>query len=108
MMDHVPPRRYNRGENFFGTRADYEAPIRYADSGAACPATCEAMTLPQLMQKAVNKDGDKIAMRVERDANGQAPEPIGVGNAPGMPDNEWTTWTYEQYNDGGVARSEFC
>ena len=56
------------------------------------------------MVEAKKRKGSEVAMRVERDGEGQAPPAKGPGDAPSMPDNEWTTWTYEQYYKGVGCR----
>ena len=57
-------------------------PVRYAASG---PASMKVGTLWELFKTAVAKQGDSVAMRVEKPG------------APKDKEGEWVTWTYKEY-----------
>jgi len=76
------------------TRPDAIRAIQYAQTGPASKETRPPESFVAMMQRAVARHGDSPALRTERplpplDANGKAP--------PALPENEWKTWTWEQY-----------
>eukprot|EP00040_Diaphanoeca_grandis_P016159 m.83257 g.83257 ORF g.83257 m.83257 type:complete len:749 (+) comp25609_c0_seq2:162-2408(+) len=75
---------------------DQVLPIKYGP-GFTSKEESPARTITDVFQAAVKANPDKIALRVERGlpstfVKGEAPPPT-------LPDNEWTTWTYQQYYD---------
>lgn len=112
-----PYSTYSGDGPFWTTDIDGDIPIQYAESGMASEAETPAETLPAVFKRAVERHGDKIALRVERPL-----KPLGPKETPppALPDNQWKTWTYKEYYDeasivarglatlGATARSSSC
>jgi len=85
---------------FFVMEADACQKIRYSGKGPGSKEVNPALTIHGLLDLAVEKNGDKLAMRVERvkeeETKRWVPPPKEVTS---LPDNEWVTWTYKQYKD---------
>ncbi len=76
------------------------AEIRFAKTGLGSEEVCPAMTLPEMLRKAVANHGDKPALRVER----PLPKLIKPGHAEeGGPAETWKTWTYKEYHDEAMV-----
>jgi len=95
-------------------KADACAEIKYAKKGPGSKEENPPETIMQLMKACVEKYPHKVAMRVERVKNSEGrwvtPDPVKEGgrvSAPALPDSEWKTWTYEEFNDvcNAVAKS---
>lgn len=72
-----------------------EVDIRFAKTGVASLEAAPPTTLSAVFKEAAEKKPDKIAMRVER----PLPVPVDGKAPPGLPADQWTTWTYKQYYD---------
>lgn len=85
--------RYEGEGPWFTCDPSASLPIRTAKVGAASLEECKALTLIQLLQSAAELKGDKPALKVER------PVPALEDNKapPALPDEQWTTWTWNQY-----------
>ena len=95
---------YDDGRPVFGTTRDYEHPIRYSGSGMASEREIPSATLPALFARAAEKAGDRVALRVERDASGEAPAVVhGQPPPPPLAAAAWQTWTYRQFYEQACA-----
>jgi len=86
---------YEEKGSFYTCDGTDEVKVRFAPKGAASEQTCPAQTLTSLFQQAASSKKDKIALRVER----SLPAVDGKKWPPALPDDQWTTWTYQQYYD---------
>eukprot|EP00930_Biecheleria_cincta_P095411 TRINITY_DN87373_c0_g1_i1.p1 TRINITY_DN87373_c0_g1~~TRINITY_DN87373_c0_g1_i1.p1 ORF type:complete len:772 (-),score=144.78 TRINITY_DN87373_c0_g1_i1:178-2313(-) len=66
---------------------------RLSRTGVASEEGCPPTTLPQLLKKCAAEKGDKPVMKAER----PVPAMTGKDVPPALPDEEWTTWTYQSY-----------
>jgi len=92
--DEVPT--YQPDVVHYRIRPDDFRPIRFAKTGVASKEMTPPETIVDTFKRAVARHGDSPALKVERpmpplDASGKAP--------PALPENEWTTWTWQQYYD---------
>ena len=76
---------------FWSSNIEAEAQIRVDESDPT-----PSFTLPEAFKRAVERSGEKIALRVERpvpplNEDGSVP--------PSLPMEDWTTWTFSQYYD---------
>ena len=68
-------------------------PVRFSNSGAASEKYCPAMTLPSIFKMAMERRGDKVALRVERGL----PEYVkGQDVPPSEPLENWASWTWKE------------
>jgi len=68
---------------------------RFAATGAASAEVIPATTLPKLLSKVKETNGDKVAFMVER----PLPELVDGKPPPALPLDQWQQWTYAQYLD---------
>eukprot|EP00035_Acanthoeca_spectabilis_P020663 m.434004 g.434004 ORF g.434004 m.434004 type:complete len:774 (+) comp17653_c0_seq1:109-2430(+) len=70
-----------------------ERPIFYTKSGLASEEVSPATTVGALFKRAVDKRGDKFALRIEAGL----PEPDGKDVPPALPLEQWKSWTWAEY-----------
>ena len=78
------------------SRADSVMQPRLAKSGPASSEDCPPVTLQELLKKAAEEKGDKLALKVERPCPSLGSD---GGAPPAFPDEEWKAWTYREYYD---------
>jgi len=74
--------------------------IRFAKIGIASEKETPARTMIQVFQQAVNRHGDKVALRIERPV-----PPLGSNKQwpPALPLSQWKCWTFQEYYDDCFA-----
>ena len=83
-----------------GVDKDFNLVPRYAPQGIASKEGCPARTIPQMMQLAVDKRPDSVALRYERVNGAQPPLRMvdGAPVAPSLPWDQWTPLTWSEYH----------
>lgn len=85
---------YPAGEGpWYSCKADATMAPRLSRFGAASSEGCPPSTLPELLKKCAAEKGDKPVMKAER----PIPDMMGKDVPPALPDEQWTTWTYQSY-----------
>lgn len=72
---------------------DGEHSIRYPKLGYLSEKECPTEILGNLFHKAAEQGGDNVALAVEW----PVPPRAGPKNAPSLPEEEWTKWSWKQY-----------
>lgn len=78
------------GDQYTGVGKDFVQKIRVSKTGVA---SRPPITFAQAFRDAARVSGDKLALAVERPANGTFDSP------DAFPAEEWTTWTWKQYEE---------
>jgi len=104
--------QYETGPGKAQCHKDYEHPINYAETGPASEKENPTTTIPALLRAAAETNGDKAAMRVEREGgkpNGATPgaaafaakqlrSPLDAPpSQPRTVKEAWCEWTYREY-----------
>lgn len=89
--------KYEGKGPFYVMNKDSEATIRYAPSGPASKEACPPRTMVDIFAQAAKSSGDKVALMVERDAQGNTPADVDGRPAKAFPEEKWTKWTFKQY-----------
>lgn len=80
---------------------------RVASAGPAGLAECPAITLVELLRRAAKKQGPQPALKVER-LDGSTPALVDGRAPPALPEEEWLTWTWEQYVEDVQCFAKAC
>ena len=86
---------YSGNQVWYTCKPDVALQPRCAKSGFASFEKCPPTTLPALLKMAAQKAGSLPALKVER----PCPPADGKDVPPALPDNEWKTWTWQEYYD---------
>lgn len=77
-----------------------QIPCRIAEAGvAASPQLTPLSTLPHQLMLAAKRKGDYPALKAERPCPPVEKDENGVDKAPSLPEDEWATWTHQEFYD---------
>ncbi|CAJ1327610.1 unnamed protein product [Effrenium voratum] len=85
---------YEHGEHF-GVRPDYEHKWPFPEEGPLSEKQAPPMTFSTLLEKAAKFIPEEVALAAEK----PVPHVLRPGEAPSLPWQEWTKWTWKNYYD---------